>query len=110
MATNFFRFVYNLFGFTTLLTESKYYISSLRYVSSIEMVYFIPHALFSQARSHLAARLLENFSSFLSATKRKKIHLPYQKWNPQSQNAQVLHICTTDLMMLAGSLLYSSCI
>jgi len=52
-ATNFARFVDNLFGFTTLLTESKYYISLLRYVSSNDMVYFSPHALFSQARSHL---------------------------------------------------------
>ena len=50
-ATKFSRFFDNLFGFTTLLTESKYYISILRYVSSKDMVYFSPHALFSQARS-----------------------------------------------------------
>ena len=52
-ATKFSRFVDNLFGFTTLLTESKYYISVLRYVSSNDMVYFSPHALFLQARSHI---------------------------------------------------------
>ena len=46
-ATKFSRFVINLFGFTTLLTESKYYISLLRYVSSNDAVYFSPHALFS---------------------------------------------------------------
>ena len=32
-ATKFARFVDNLFGFTKLLTESKYYISVLRYVT-----------------------------------------------------------------------------
>jgi len=55
MATKFSRFVDNLlnFGFTALLRESKYYISVLRYVSSNDMVYFSPHTLFSQARSHL---------------------------------------------------------
>jgi len=53
MATKIFRCVNNLFGFTTLLTESKYFISVMRYLSSNNMVYFSPHALFSQARSHL---------------------------------------------------------
>ena len=52
-ATKFSRFVDNLFGFTTLLTESKYYISVLRYVLSNDMVYFSPHALFSQAQSQM---------------------------------------------------------
>ena len=55
MATKFSRFVDNLFGFTILLTESKYYISVLRYVSSNDMVYFSLHALFLQARSQLKA-------------------------------------------------------
>ena len=49
-ATKFSRYIDNLFGFTTLLTESKYYISVLRYVSSNDIVYFSPHALFLQAR------------------------------------------------------------
>ena len=53
LATKFSRFVDNLFGFTTLLTESKYYILVLRHVESNNMVYFSPHALFSQARSHI---------------------------------------------------------
>ena len=47
------KFVDNLFGFTTLLTESKYIISVSRYVSSNDMVYFSPHALFSQAQSQI---------------------------------------------------------
>ena len=51
-ATKFSELVDNLFDFTKFLTESKYYISVLRYVSSNDMVYFSPHALFSQARSH----------------------------------------------------------
>jgi len=55
-ATKFSKFVDNLFGFITLLTESKCYFSILRYVSSNGMVYFSPHALFSQARSHIVAR------------------------------------------------------
>ena len=50
-ATKISKFVDNLFGFTALLTESKYYISALRYISSNDIVYFSPHALFSQARS-----------------------------------------------------------
>jgi len=50
MATKFSRFVDNLFGFIALLTESKYYISVLRYISSNGMVYFSPHALFLQAQ------------------------------------------------------------
>ena len=53
MATKFSRVVNNLFGFTTLLTEFKYYISVLRYVSLNDTVYFSPHALFSQAWSHI---------------------------------------------------------
>ena len=52
-ATKFFKFVDNLFGIKMLLTESKYCFSVLRYVSSNDMVYFSPHALFSQARSQL---------------------------------------------------------
>ena len=54
MAPKFLRVVDNLFGFNKLLTESKYYISVLRYVESNNMAYFSPHALFSQARSHLS--------------------------------------------------------
>jgi len=53
MATKFSRFADNLFGYTTLLTESKYYISILRYVSSNGIVYFSPNALFSQAWSQI---------------------------------------------------------
>ena len=60
-ATKFSEFVYNLFGFAKQLTESKYYISALIYVSSNDMVYFSPHALFSQARSHIIIK--NNFSS-----------------------------------------------
>ena len=52
-ATKTSELVNNLFGFTTLLTESKCYISVLRYVLSNDMVYFSPHALFSQAQSHI---------------------------------------------------------
>ena len=52
-ATKFSRYIDNLFGFTTLLTESKYYISVLKYVSSNDIVYFSPRALFLQARSQL---------------------------------------------------------
>jgi len=52
-ATKFYRFVDNLFGFTTLLKESKCYISVLRYVSPNNMVYFSPHALFLQAWSQI---------------------------------------------------------
>jgi len=51
MATQFSEIVHNLTGFPTHLTESKYYISVLRYVSSNHMVYFSPNALFSQAQS-----------------------------------------------------------
>ena len=54
IATKISELVDNLFGFRTLLTESKYYISALRYVLSNDMVYFSPHALFSQAQSHIA--------------------------------------------------------
>ena len=52
-AIKFSELVDNLFDFTKLLTESKYYISVLRYASSNDMVYFSPHALFLQARSQL---------------------------------------------------------
>ena len=52
-ATKFARFVDNLYGFATLLTESKYYISVLRYVSSNNMIYFSALALFLQAWSHI---------------------------------------------------------
>jgi len=38
-ATKFLKFVDNLFGFATLPTKPKYYISVLRYVSSNDMVY-----------------------------------------------------------------------
>ena len=51
----FSRFVDNLFGFTTLLTESKYYISVLRCVSLNDMVYFSLHALFLQAVTYFSA-------------------------------------------------------
>ena len=53
MAPQISEIVHNLTGFPTHLTEPKYYISVLRYVSSNHMVYFSPHALFSQARSHM---------------------------------------------------------
>ena len=46
MATQFSEIMYNLTGFPTYLTEPKYYISVLRYVSSNHMVYFNPHAFF----------------------------------------------------------------
>jgi len=52
-ATKFSELIENVFGFTKFLTESKCYISVLRYVSSNDIVYFSPHALFSQARSHM---------------------------------------------------------
>ena len=57
MATKFSRFVDNLFGFTTLLTESKCYISVLRYVSPNDMVYFSPRALFLQVSPHIKINL-----------------------------------------------------
>ena len=53
MATQFSEIVHNLTGFSPQLTDPKYYISVLRYVSSNHMMYFSPHALFSQARSQL---------------------------------------------------------
>ena len=53
MATQFSEIVHNLTGFLTHLKEPKYYISVLIYVSSNNMVYFSPHALFSQAQSHI---------------------------------------------------------
>ena len=51
MATQFSDVVYNLTGFLTHFTKPKYYISVLRYVSSNQMIYFSPYALFLQARS-----------------------------------------------------------
>ena len=53
VATQFSEIAHNLTGFLTHLTEQKYYISVLKYVSSNHMIYFSPHALFSQARSHI---------------------------------------------------------
>ena len=53
MATQFLEIVNNLTGFSTHLTEPKYYISVLRYISSNHMVHFSPHTLFSQARSQM---------------------------------------------------------
>ena len=53
MATQFLEIVHTLIGFPTHLTQPKYYISALRYVSTNHMVYFSPHALFSQARSQI---------------------------------------------------------
>ena len=53
MATQFSQIVHNLTGFPTHLTEPKYFFSVLRYVSSNHIVHFSPHALFSQAWSHL---------------------------------------------------------
>ena len=53
MATQFSEIVHNLTGFPAYLTEPKYYISILRYVSSNHMVYFSQHALFLQAQSHI---------------------------------------------------------
>ena len=53
MTTKFSKFVDNLFGFNKLLTESKYYISALRYVKSNNLADFRQHALFSQAQSQL---------------------------------------------------------
>ena len=52
IARKFSETVHNLTGFLTHLTEPKCYILVLRYVSSNHMVYFSPHALFLQARSH----------------------------------------------------------
>ena len=52
MATQFSEIVHNLTGFPTHITEPKYCISVLRYVSSNHKVYFSPYALFLQARSH----------------------------------------------------------
>jgi len=53
MATQFSEILHSLTGFPTHLTEPKYYISVLRYVSSNHMVYFSKHALFLQAQSQL---------------------------------------------------------
>ena len=53
MGTQFSEIVHNLTGSPTHFTEPKYYISVLRYVSSDCMVHFSPHAMFSQARSHI---------------------------------------------------------
>ena len=60
MATQFSQIVQNLTGFPTQLTEPKYYISVLKYVSSNYMVYFSPHALYLQAWSHI---ILQYFTS-----------------------------------------------
>jgi len=64
MTTQFPEIGHNLIGFPTRLTEPIYYISVLRYISSNQMVYFSPHALFSQARSHILL-VLEAFSALL---------------------------------------------
>jgi len=53
MATQFSQIVHNLTGFPTHLAEPKCYITVLRYVSSNHLIYFSPHALFWQARSHI---------------------------------------------------------
>ena len=53
MATKVSEMVHNLTGFPTHLTETKYYISVLRYVPLNDKVYFSPNDLFSQARSHI---------------------------------------------------------
>ena len=53
MATQFSETVHNFTGFRTHFTEPKCYISVMRYVASNHIVYFSPHALFSQAWSHL---------------------------------------------------------
>ena len=50
MATQLSEIVHNLTGFPRHLSKP---ISVLRYVSSNHMVYFSPHALFSQAWSHI---------------------------------------------------------
>jgi len=63
MATKFSEIVHNLTGFPTHLTETKYYISVLRYVSPNHMVYFSPHALFSQAQSHLILTHMQHVNS-----------------------------------------------
>jgi len=54
-ATKISRFVDNLFCITTLLTENPNtpFQHWDNYVSSNDMVCFSPHALFSQARSHM---------------------------------------------------------
>ena len=67
MATKFSRFVDNLFGFNKLLTESKYYISVLRYVESNNMVCFSPHALFSKAWSHILSILRSIYTQLLQS-------------------------------------------
>ena len=59
IATQFSEIVHNLTGFPTHLTELKYYISVLRYVSSNHMAYFSPHALFSQAWSQLKIDVIQ---------------------------------------------------
>ena len=58
MASQLSEIVHNLTVFPTLLTEPKYYISVLRYVSSNHKAYFGPHAMFSQARSHIIIKIL----------------------------------------------------
>ena len=61
-ATKISELVDNLFGFRTLFTESKYYISALRYVLSNDMAYFSPHALFLQAQSQIYLQKIVPFS------------------------------------------------
>jgi len=53
LATQFSEIVHNLTSFLTRLTEPKCYFSELRYALSNYMVYFSPHALFSQVWSQL---------------------------------------------------------
>ena len=67
----------NLSGFPIHLTEPKYYILVMRYVSSNHTVYYSPHALFSQAWSHIP------ISDFL-----KHFAKSYQnvKWNCEKRN------------------------
>ena len=69
IATKISELVDNLFGFSLLLTESKCYISALRYVLSNDMVYFSPHALFSQAQSQIT--LMGKFCSLNTGSKKQ---------------------------------------
>ena len=75
MATQFSEVVHNLTGFPTHLTEPKYYISVLRYVSSIQMVHFSPHALFLQARSHIVLLLMTLITMFYQSHIKKMFSL-----------------------------------
>ena len=69
MATQFSEIVHNLTGFPAHLTEPKYFISVLTYVSSNHMVYFSPHLLFSHAWSQIAVRFRLLFTYWLVETK-----------------------------------------